>query len=202
MIPRLPLSTSLAESEKDDAMSRVFDASIGIRSFWQRLEAENERQRDSLAQRGRTAPWISFDEAREFYKDKGGLDKNRDIAERQSALTPEKRDALDKIFYGQFQGAIGQEALWHALQRLDRQKQSLANSGRGWISHRDMAAYYQTQEVTQLMRNAPAQSNTRAVVPKQKDLYPLRKLQADTISLKGMPSGGFQGVVNIVDLGQ
>jgi L-alanine-DL-glutamate epimerase-like enolase superfamily enzyme len=81
-----------------------------------------------------------------------------------------------------------------------KHKESLANDCRGWISHRDMVAYYQTQEVTQLMRNAPAQSNTRTVVPQQKDLYPLRKMQADTISLKGMPSGGFTGVVNIVDL--
>ena len=75
-------------------------------------------------------------------------------------MSPEKKEALDKTFYGQFQGAIGQEALWHALQRLDRQKQSLADRGRGWISHRDMVAYYQTQEVTQLMRNAPAQSSS------------------------------------------
>ena len=123
MLPRLPLSQSLDVSEKDAAMSQVFDASIGIRSLWQRLEAENERQRDSLAQRGCANPWISFSEAREFYQEKGGADKNAGIAERQSAMSAEKKEALDKIFYGQFQGAIGQEALWHALQRLDRQKQ-------------------------------------------------------------------------------
>ena len=55
-----------------------------------------------------------------------------------------------------------------------------------------MVAYYQTQETSQLMRNAPALSNTRTKVPQRKDLYPLRKMQADTISLKGMPSGGFR----------
>ena len=199
-MPRLPLTQSLDVSEKDAAMAAVFEPDIGTRAFWYKLEAENERHGDSLAQSGRAKPWISFLEARKFYQEKGGADKNADIAERQSALSTEKKESLDKIFYGHFQGAIGQEDLWHALQRLEKQMEILANNGRGWISHRDMAAYYQTQEVTQLMRNAPAQSNTRAVVPQQKDLYPLRKMQADTISLKGMPSGGFTGVVNIVDL--
>ena len=137
MLPRLPLTQSLDVSEKDAAMAAAFEPDIGTRAFWYRL-SDNERQRDSLAQSGRANPWISFSEAREFYQEKGGVDKNADIAERQSKLSAEKKEALDKIFYGQFQGAIGQEALWHALQRLDKQKQSLADRGRGWISHRDM----------------------------------------------------------------
>ena len=45
------------------------------------------------------------------------------------------------------------------------------------------------------MRNAPATSNTRVKVPRERDLLPLRRLQADTINMKGMPSGGFHGVL-------
>ena len=91
-------------------------------------------QHDSLAQ-PLAWPWVKFPEVNAFCK------KQSDA---ENLLWPAGR-------------AIGQDALWHALQRLDKQKESLANKGRGWISHRDMAAYYQTQEVTQLMRNAPAQ---------------------------------------------
>ena len=97
MLPRLPLTQSLDASEKDAAMAEVFEPDIGTRAFWYRL-SDNERQRDSLAQSGRANPWISFSEAREFYQERGGADKNAGIAERQSAMSPEKKQALDKIF--------------------------------------------------------------------------------------------------------
>ena len=37
-------------------------------------------------------------------------------------------------------------------------------------------------------------------VPRASELVPLRRLQADTISMKGLPSGGYQGIINVVDL--
>ena len=211
MPPRLPLAASLsaseedaaleaALSEKDAAMEALFDPAAGMRAFWRRLESENERQQESLQQHDRSMPWITWGEAKTFYRENGGTDKAKGIAERQAELDPEKKEALDEVFYGSYQGAIGQEALWHALGRYDRQKQTRERTGHNWISHRDMAAYYQTRETTQLMRNAPTLTKTRTKVPQRKDLFPLRRLQADTISLKGMPSGGFHGVINIIDL--
>eukprot|EP01043_Picozoa_sp_COSAG02_P086037 COSAG02_NODE_23568_length_714_cov_2.725203_1_plen_93_part_00 len=37
-------------------------------------------------------------------------------------------------------------------------------------------------------------------VPKPEDLRPLARMQADTISLKGLPSGRYTGVINLIDI--
>ena len=71
---------------------------------------------------------------------------------------------------------------------------------RGWISARDIEAFYSTQEVAQLYRDAPALSRTRVKVPKAEDLRPLARMQADSISLKGLPSGRYTGVINLIDI--
>ena len=43
-------------------------------------------------------------------------------------------------------------------------------------------------------------TETRTKVHRASDLVPLKRLQADTISMKGVPSGGYQGIINVVDL--
>ena len=186
-------------NDKTAALKAAFDPSLGARAFWGRLEQSSARQRTALA-KDRKQPWITWKQATAWYSANGGLPKTAGVAERQQNLDADKKQALDEVYYGKFQGGIGQEVLWHALQSLPRQQKALEENGRGWISYRDMAAYYQTQETAQLMRNAPALSNTRTKVPREQDMLPLRKLQADTISMKGMPSGGFHGVINIIDL--
>jgi hypothetical protein len=58
----------------------------------------------------------------------------------------------------------------------------------------------QTQEVAQLYRDAPALSKSRVKVPSTADMQPMARMQADTISLKGLPSGRYTGVINIIDV--
>ncbi len=124
------------------------------------------------------------------------------VVERQQKLDPEKKAALEKVFYGKFQGAIGGDALLEAMRLHPKQAEALQQSQgkRGWISARDVRAFYSTQEVAQLYRNAPALSRTGVKVSKAEDLRPLARMQADSISLKGLPSGRYTGVINIIDI--
>ena len=41
----------------------------------------------------------------------GGKPRIASVVERQQKLDPEKKVALEKVFYGKFQGAIGGDAL-------------------------------------------------------------------------------------------
>jgi hypothetical protein len=124
------------------------------------------------------------------------------VSERQEELETEKRAALEQVFYTKFQGAIGGKALLEAMRTHPKQAEALKESEgkRGWISARDIEAFYKTQEVSQLYRDAPALSKSRVKVPKVGDLMPLRRMQADSISLKGLPSGRYTGVVNLIDV--
>jgi hypothetical protein len=101
-----------------------------------------------------------------------------------------------------FQGAIGGKALLETVRSHPKQAEALrkSNGKAGWISARDVRAFYSTQEVSQLYRDAPALSKSRVKVPKPDALKPLRHLQADSISLKGLPSGRYTGVINIIDV--
>lgn len=53
---------------------------------------------------------------------------------------PEKTRALDRQFFGLFNGAIDSTALLYSLQSLPRQRKSLA-SGAGWIGPEDVDVY-------------------------------------------------------------
>ena len=191
---------------------------VGMQSFWSVLEETNTKQRASLVEsrkysrqhaeaiRAKTKatkqPWISWKDASEYYASVGGKPKVASVAERQRKLEPEKKAALDKVFYGKFQGAIGGKALLEAMRSHPKQAEALrkSNGKAGWISARDVRAFYSTQEVSQLYRDAPALSKSRVKVPKPEELKPLRHLQADSISLKGLPSGRYTGVINIIDV--
>eukprot|EP01046_Picozoa_sp_COSAG06_P077305 COSAG06_NODE_25104_length_645_cov_0.772894_1_plen_196_part_10 len=124
------------------------------------------------------------------------------VAERQQKLDPEKRKALETLFYGKFQGAIGGKALLEAMRTHPKQAEALKQSEgkRAWISARDIEAFYSTQEVAQLYRDAPALSKSRVKVPTTADMQPMARMQTDTISLKGLPSGRYTGVINLIDV--
>jgi hypothetical protein len=79
------------------------------------------------------------------------------------SLSDEQRDALETLYYGEFRGTVGVRALWEAFNDTnERQKQALqASDGeRGWITWRDMRAWYNSQELAQITRNAKPSSRT------------------------------------------
>ena len=171
------------------ALDRV-GLSAGPRSFWKALRELHPQHT------------IEWKEASAFYTREGGQKQVKSIAQRQQTLDPDKRRLLEQLFYGAFDGAIGQEALWEALRSDPKQREAMASStgGYGHISRRDLNVVYNTLESTQLYRNAPALSKTRVKVPSAEELQPLARLQADSISLKGTPSDGYSGVINIIDI--
>ena len=44
--------------------------------------------------------------------------------------------------------------MWEALKSNPKQREALESGNEGWISHRDLTAFYLTQETSQLMRSA------------------------------------------------
>ena len=92
------------------------------------------------------------------------------------------------MFYGKFQGAIGGKALLEAMRSHPKQAEALRKSNGkagGWISARDVRAFYSTQEVSQLYRDAPALSKSRVKVPKPDALKPLRHLHIASSTIMG-----------------
>ena len=84
--------------DKTAALQAAFDAAIGPRAFWKQLEQSSERQRQSLA-RDRKQPWITWKEATAWYTSNGGAAKAAGVAERQTNLSVDKKQALDDVFY-------------------------------------------------------------------------------------------------------
>ena len=214
-----PVSTQSKEQALEGALALIRERKlVGSKNFWRLLEESNAKQRESLESARRynrenqaeisaktkksQQPWIGWKDASEYYMRHGGTEKVATVAERQQKLDPEKRKALERLFYGKFQGAIGGKALLEAMRSHPKQAEALKQSEgkRGWISARDIEAFYSTQEVAQLYRDAPALSRTRVKVPKAEDLRPLARMQADSISLKGLPSGRYTGVINLIDI--
>lgn len=75
---------------------------------------------------------------------------------------------MEQLYYGEFKGTVGARALWEAFNDTnDRQKKALQDTEgeRGWISWRDMRAWYNAQELAQITRNAKPVSKTLARVP-------------------------------------
>lgn len=199
-------------SSQDRAMETALERiglDAGVSAFWQELKRSSAKQRESVDARtearkqGQAVPdsWISWKQASEYYRSRGGLDATATVDERQRRLPQDKKDFLDDLFYGKFRSGIGLRALWQALNDTDKQRQFMAeNNGSGWISFSDLRAYYLQQEVTQLMRNAPVQTKTKVRVPRASELVPLRRMQADSISFVGAKSGQYTGVLHVMDL--
>ena len=214
-----PASTETKTQALEGALALIREQQlVGSKNFWRLLEESNAKQRKSLQearvwnrenQEAITAkekrskkPWIQWRDAADYYLQHGGIEKVATVAERQEALDPEKRKALETVFYTKFQGAIGGKALLETMRTHPKQSEALKQSSgkRGWLSARDIEAFYSTQEVAQLYRDAPALSKSRVKVPTTADLLPMARMQADTISLKGLPSGRYTGVINIIDV--
>ena len=124
-------------------------------------------------------------------------------------LSDDQRDALENLYYGEFKGTVGVRALWEAFNDTnDRQKKALQDSEgeRGWISWRDMRAWYNAQELAQITRNAKPVSKTLARVPTQRELKPFMRMQLDSIVMSKKTSDGGdaglpdQGMTAIIDL--
>ena len=73
-------------------------------------------------------PWISWRDASNYYMERGGKEKVASVAERQQNLDADKRVALEKLFYGKFQGAIGGKALLEAMWTHPKQAEALKQS--------------------------------------------------------------------------
>ena len=200
--------SSSQERAMETALERI-GVDAGVSAFWQELKRSSAKQRESVDARtdarkqGRAAPdsWISWKQASEYYRARGGLDATATVDERQSRLPKDKTGFLDELFYGKFRSGIGLRALWQALNDTDKQREFMAeNNGSGWISFSDLRAYYLQQEVAQLMRNAPVLTKTKVRVPRASELVPLRRMQADSISFVGAKSGQYTGVLHVIDL--
>ena len=79
---------------------------------------------------------------------------------------------------------MGVRALWESFNDTnERQKQALQDSDgkKGWISWRDMRAWYGSQELAQITRNAKSVSKTLARVPTQRDLKPFARIIAPMV---------------------
>jgi hypothetical protein len=126
----------------------------------------------------------------DYYLENGGTEQVATVAERQQKLDPEKRQALEALFYGKFQGAIGGKALLEAMRTHPKQTEALKESEgkRAWISARDIEAFYSTQEVAQLYRDAPALSKSRVKVPTTADMQGARRLRLPIRSRSSSPA--------------
>ena len=56
-------------------------------------------------------------------------------------LDPEKSRALDKLFYGLFNGAVASDALLYSVRCLPRQREALESTGSGWVEPEDVEEY-------------------------------------------------------------
>jgi hypothetical protein len=125
-------------------------------------------------------------------------------------LSEEQRDALEHLFYGEFRGTVGVRGLWESFNDTnERQKKDLQDSDgkKGWISWRDMRAWYNAQELAQLTRNAKPSSKTLAHVPTQRELKPFARMQLDSIVMSkktadganaGLPDQGMTAIIDLV----
>eukprot|EP01046_Picozoa_sp_COSAG06_P005413 COSAG06_NODE_240_length_19339_cov_16.770582_16_plen_550_part_00 len=125
-------------------------------------------------------------------------------------LSEEQRDALEHLFYGEFRGTVGVRGLWESFNDTnERQQKALQDSDgkKGWISWRDMRAWYNAQELAQLTRNAKPASKTLAHVPTQRELKPFARMQLDSIVMSkktadganaGLPDQGMTAIIDLV----
>lgn len=67
---------------------------------------------------------------------------------------------------------------------------------KGWVSWRDMRAWYGAQELAQITRNAKPSSKTLAHVPTQRELRPFARMQLDSIV---MSKNTIEAIVAILD---
>ena len=125
-------------------------------------------------------------------------------------LSDGQRDALEELFYGEFRGTVGVRALWESFNDTnERQKAAMqaSDGDKGWISWRDMRAWYGAQELAQITRNAKPSSKTLAHVPTQRELKPFARMQLDSIVMSkktadganaGLPDQGMTAIIDLV----
>eukprot|EP01045_Picozoa_sp_COSAG04_P016428 COSAG04_NODE_1371_length_7040_cov_8.745714_4_plen_615_part_00 len=124
-------------------------------------------------------------------------------------LSDEQRALLSRVFYQQFKGSIGVWALYEAIRGTDEQKAALADSGgeQGFVTWRDVRAWYNAQEVAQLTRPAKKKSKSAAKVFSAQQMAPYVTMGIDSIVMfrpgssraESLQSEGHNAIVQLVD---
>jgi hypothetical protein len=149
------------------------------------------------------------------------------VRTRIEGLTSEQKKALDYHFFTTHKGVLAQRAFWETFNREnERQKKSLEDTGRAWISWRDIRAYVGAQETSQIHQRANKQSRTLVNLPTEEQLIPFTRFQIDYIEMaagnnrrnddneawrpgqkltsekdsRGLPDSGKRKILHMVDL--
>ena len=158
-----------------------------------------------------------------------GVRWKADGTKEKVGLTPVQLAYLKAVYYGLYKATLGSTRLWaqigeaHDPSSLPAFTQALSDAGadlgeeealRLWeggrrdladpvdrrgISHNAMMAWYRRQTVQQLSRDAPAQSQSKSVMPTPETQQILKSVQADVVNMDAYPSAGFGRVLSIID---
>jgi hypothetical protein len=129
-------------------------------------------------------------------REDGLVNNNRGWDTKDRTLSDEQRERLVDVYYRQNKGALGQSALWHAINRNTDPMQPADRDG---ITYNDMKAWYRDQMLPNLRRNQPVMSQSKARKPKRGAFLPLRYIQLDLVSLIGFPDRDRKYMWNLVD---
>jgi hypothetical protein len=167
-------------------------------------------------------PKLQLKDIQAFWKEATFKQKKEDSKEKPEksakaeigSLDKEQRNALTDIMFRQAKGTLGVRAVWEELRDHPKQEAELqrTNNKFGWITWRQLRAFYNAFESNQRHRKANPVSKTLVKVPKQEDLLPFKKMQLDTLVFAkgnkvadglpdaGLPDNGRRSVYNLVDL--
>ena len=150
------------------------------------------------------------------------------VKQRIQGLDKEQITALQDLFYRDHKGAVGVRALWELLKQHPKQIAELerTNNKFGWISWRELRAWYGAQESVQRHRRANKKSKTLVKLPDEETLRPFARMQLDTIEMgrekraggdapyrlgdnvqvddeidrRGLPDGNMNKIFHLVDM--
>ena len=196
-----------------------------------------------VAQAVTTAPKLKLREAEQYFKLRKQKDriakesdpkrqktrKDKQTAKsRISGLSEKQLELLEDVFFRQHKGTLGVRALWEILKNTEEQKAAL-NSGKklteGFLTWRDVRAWYNAQETVQKHARANKASRTLVKLPTDDQMKPFLRFQVDTIEMaqgnnkkdddsawkpgqsltddkdkRGLPDQGMRKVYHMIDL--
>eukprot|EP01048_Picozoa_sp_COSAG05_P011914 COSAG05_NODE_1157_length_5683_cov_2.960064_6_plen_194_part_01 len=153
----------------DKVLTEAYKPGISQREYVGKVLAKDATIRPKVAEDWWKSRRLLVKVQREESEAKRG--RNQRPKDYLGELSEQQRDALEELYYGEFRGTVGVRALWESFNDTnERQKQALQDSDgkKGWISWRDMRAWYGAQEIAQITRNAKPVSKTLARVPTQR----------------------------------
>ena len=196
-----------------------------------------------VAQAVTAVPRLKLREAEEYFKlrkQKERIAKDSDpkrqktrkdkqtAKSRIGGLSEEQLELLEDTFYRQHKGTLGVRALWEILKKTGEQKAAL-NSGKklpeGFLTWRDVRAWYNAQGSVQRHARANKASRTLVKLPTDAQMKPFLRFQLDTIEMaqgnnkkdddsawkpgqsltedkdkRGLPDQGMRKVYHMIDL--